>query len=111
MFTQRKKLKIKTCDGCEYRCELGYVLRDKIPGLPLVQMWPTIDGCCIEEYIDPDGERVISHQSSECSERFYNVPEYKGLDFERDFGSPQHCIATIKLARRIATYCDHYKQR
>ena len=62
MFTQRKKLKIKTCDGCEYRCELGYVLRDKIPGLPLVQMWPTIDGCCIEEYIDPEGERVIPHQ-------------------------------------------------
>ena len=111
MFTQRNKLKIKKCDGCEYRCELGYVLRDKIPGLPLVQMWPTIDRCPIEEYIGPDGERVISHQSSECSERFYNVPEYKGLDFKRDFGSPQHCIATIKLARRIATYCDHYKQR
>lgn len=111
MFTQRNGHKIKTCDGCEYRCELGYVLRDKMPGLPLVQIWPTIDGRCIEEYIDPDGERVVSHQSSECSERFHNVPEYKGLDFERDFGSPQHCIATIKLARRIATYCDHYKQR
>ena len=111
MFTQRNGHKIKTCDGCEYRCELGYVLRDKMPGLPLVQIWPTIDGRCIEEYIDPDGERVVSRQSSGCSERFYNVPEYKGLDFERDFGSPQHCIATIKLARRIATYCDHYKQR
>ena len=111
MFTQRNGHKIKTCDGCEYRCELGYVLRDKVPGVAYAQMWPTIDGRCIEEYIDPNGERVISHQSSECSERFYNVPEYKGLDFERDFGSPQHCIATIKLARRIATYCDHYKQR
>lgn len=111
MFTQRNGHKIKTCDGCEYRCELGYVLRDKVPGVAYAQIWPTIDGRCIEEYIDPNGERVISHQSSECSERFYNVPEYKGLDFERDFGSPQHCIATIKLARRIATYCDHYKQR
>lgn len=111
MFTQRNGHKIKTCDGCEYRCELGYVLRDKVPGVAYAQIWPTIDGRCIEEYIDPNGERVVSHQSSECSERFYNVPEYKGLDFERDFGSPQHCIATIKLARRIATYCDHYKQR
>lgn len=111
MFTQRNGHKIKTCDGCEYRCELGYVLRDKMPGVPLVQIWPTIDGRCIEAYIDPNGEMVVSHQSSECSERFYNVPEYKGLDFERDFGSPQHCIATIKLARRIATYCDYYKQR
>ena len=111
MFTQRNGHKIKTCDGCEYRCELGYVLRDKVPGVAYAQIWPTIDGRCIEEYIDPNGERVVSHQSSECSERFYNVPEYKGLDFERDFGSPQHCIATIKLARRIATYCDYYKQR
>lgn len=114
MFTQRNKLKIKKCDGCEKRCELGYDFKEKT-FWSYAEMHPTIAGQCIDNYINPDGEAVVifsRQQSREFNERaFHNISEYNGLDFKRDFGSPQHCIATIKLARRIATYCDYYKQR
>ena len=114
MFTQRNKLKIKKCDGCEKRCELGYDFKEKTLW-SYAEMHPTIAGQCIDNYINPDGEAVVifsRQQSREFNERaFNNISEYNGLDFKRDFGSAQHRIATIKLARRIATYCDYYKQR
>lgn len=114
MFTQKHRYNIQKCDGCEKRCELGYDFKEKT-FWSYAEMLPTIAGQCIDNYINPDGEAVVifsRQQSREFNERaFNNISEYNGLDFKRDFGSAQHRIATIKLARKIAKCCDNYRSK
>ena len=79
-FTQEKRIKVRKCQGCEKRCELGYTeLRGR-------KILPKIGDCTIDTYID-ENNQVIDKRTLICFDP----------------------IVAMKTAREIAKLCDHYQ--
>lgn len=112
-FTQKNRINIKTCDGCEKRCKLGYYeeteqeakakttsARRLAATLPVIRcVWPTIDGKQIISFFDKYGE---PQQCVFYSEFLHQSDTLKAMAYKQKI---------LEKAHEIAKLCDHYKTR